>query len=113
LRDTRAAQAAGAARGAADIGGGLKRESKGLERLAADSLHSIAGRGIARRDFVQTLLTQHLPAHPGYRGEMAWILMMPEQRLQKQPRCHAAPRPQDRVRSPRREILRAVPRFAP
>ena len=32
-------------------------------------------------DFVQTLLTQRLPEHPGYFGEMVWILMMLERWL--------------------------------
>ena len=59
---------------------------EGLKRLATDSLHAIAGRGIVRRDFVETLLAQHLPAHPGYYGEMVWILMMLEQWLRQQPR---------------------------
>ena len=52
-----------------------------LKALAADSLHSLARRGVVRADFVQTLLTQRLPEHPGYFGEMVWILMMLEQWL--------------------------------
>jgi asparagine synthase (glutamine-hydrolysing) len=51
----------------------------GLQRLASDSLQSLAGRGIVRREFIDTLLDHHLPAHPGYYGEMVWILMMLEQ----------------------------------
>ena len=39
----------------------------------------LTARGIVRADFVRTLLTQRLPAHPGYFGEMVWILMMLEQ----------------------------------
>ncbi|MCU0924189.1 MAG: asparagine synthase C-terminal domain-containing protein, partial [Burkholderiaceae bacterium] len=53
----------------------------GLQALAGDSLHALAGRGIVRRDFIQRLLGQHLPAHPGYYGEMVWILLMLEQWL--------------------------------
>ncbi|GMV45415.1 MAG: asparagine synthetase B [Pseudomonadota bacterium] len=60
---------------------------EGLKRLATDSLHSIAGRGVVRRDFVETLLAQHLPAHPGYYGEMVWILMMLEQWLRRHTRA--------------------------
>ena len=30
------------------------------------------------RDFIDELLAVHLPAHPGYYGEMVWILMMME-----------------------------------
>ncbi|MDO8450872.1 MAG: asparagine synthase-related protein [Rhodoferax sp.] len=52
-----------------------------LNTLASDSLHSLAQRGVVRNDFVQTLLTQRLPEHPGYFGEMVWILMMLEQWL--------------------------------
>jgi asparagine synthase (glutamine-hydrolysing) len=50
-----------------------------LKKLATDSLHSLAGRGVVRPDFIQILLTQRLPEHPGYFGEMVWILMMLEQ----------------------------------
>ncbi len=54
-----------------------------LKALASDSLHSLAARGVVRADFVQTLLTQRLPEHPGYFGEMVWILMMLEQWLRR------------------------------
>lgn len=50
-----------------------------LRKLAEDSLHNLAERGIVRPDFIQTLLTEHLPAYPGYYGEMVWIMMMLEQ----------------------------------
>lgn len=53
----------------------------GLRALAQDSLHGLAGRGVVRPDYVQQLLTQRLPEHPGYYGEMVWILMMLEQWL--------------------------------
>ncbi|MBA4175616.1 MAG: asparagine synthase [Leptothrix sp. (in: Bacteria)] len=55
----------------------------GLNRLAADSLGSLAGRGVVRPGFIKTLLGTHLAAHPGYYGEMVWILMMLEQWLQR------------------------------
>jgi asparagine synthase (glutamine-hydrolysing) len=61
----------------------------GLRQLAADSLETLAGRGIVKREFIQTLLARHLPEHPGYYGEMVWILMMLEQWL----RAHAPERP--------------------
>ncbi len=57
----------------------------GLGALARESVRSLASRGFVRGDFVDTLLTHHLPAHPGYYGEMVWILMMAEQWL----RAHA------------------------
>jgi len=53
-----------------------------LQQLASNSLHSLAGRGIVRPGFITALLKDHLPAHPGYYGEMVWILMVLEQCLQ-------------------------------
>ena len=49
-----------------------------LRALAADALGSLGTRGIVRPEFITRLLTTHLPAHPGYYGEMVWILMMLE-----------------------------------
>jgi asparagine synthase (glutamine-hydrolysing) len=64
----------------------------GLKRLATDSLHSLAGRGIVRREFIADLIDRRLPEHPGYYGEMVWILMMLEQWLQSwEARRAAAP----------------------
>jgi len=54
-----------------------------LKALALDSLSSLAGRGIVRPDFIATLVDKRLPEHPGYYGEMVWILMMMEQWLRK------------------------------
>jgi asparagine synthase (glutamine-hydrolysing) len=53
-----------------------------LNRLAVDSLASLSGRGIVKPEFIKTLLAELLPTHPGYYGEMVWILMMLEQWLQ-------------------------------
>ena len=50
-----------------------------LNALAVDSLRSLSTRGIVRPEFTQTLVRDHLPSHPGYYGEMVWILMMLEQ----------------------------------
>ena len=59
----------------------------GLRRLAADSLGSLATRGIVRPEFLKQLFEERLPSHPGYYGEMIWILMMLEQWIQShQPR---------------------------
>ncbi len=52
-----------------------------LKVLATDSLNNLAERGVVRGDFIKTLLGQKLPEHPGYFGEMVWILMMLEQWL--------------------------------
>ena len=62
-----------------------------LKALAADSLYSLAGRGVVRKDFVKNLLDQRLSEHPGYYGEMVWILTMLEQWLAaKAPRFRLA-----------------------
>jgi asparagine synthase (glutamine-hydrolysing) len=53
-----------------------------LNQLAKDSLHSLAGRGIVRADFIDKILNEFLPAHPGFYGELVWILSMLEQWLQ-------------------------------
>ena len=53
-----------------------------LNGLARDSLGSLSTRGIVRPDFIKTLLDEKLAQHPGYYGEMVWILMMLEQWLQ-------------------------------
>ena len=59
----------------------------GLRRLAADSLGSLSTRGIVRPAFLKELLEERLASHPGYYGEMIWILMMLEQWIQAhQPR---------------------------
>jgi asparagine synthase (glutamine-hydrolysing) len=55
----------------------------GLKALALDSLASLRERGIVRPDFITTLVEKRLPEHPGYYGEMVWILMMLEQWLRK------------------------------
>ena len=52
-----------------------------LKALASDSVRSFGTRGVVRPDFAARLLDEHLPAHPGYYGEMVWILMMLEQWL--------------------------------
>ena len=54
-----------------------------LRALATDSLQSLAGRGIVQPAFIRALLDKHLAAHPGYYGEMVWILMMLEQWLRQ------------------------------
>jgi asparagine synthase (glutamine-hydrolysing) len=56
-------------------------QTPALKALAKDSLESLAARGIVQPDFIHTLLNQRLAEHPGYFGEMVWILMMLEQWL--------------------------------
>lgn len=55
----------------------------GLMKLARDTLDSLAQRDIVRPDFIRSLFDSHLAQHPGYYGEMVWILMMMEQWLQQ------------------------------
>lgn len=53
-----------------------------LRKLATESLFSLAQRGIVSRSFIELLVKDLLPQHPGYYGEMVWILMLLEQWLQ-------------------------------
>ena len=57
----------------------------GLKAFATGSLHALAGRGIVRAAFARQLVDELLPQHPGYYGDMVWILMMLEQWLRQQP----------------------------
>jgi asparagine synthase (glutamine-hydrolysing) len=50
-----------------------------LQALARDSLVGLGSRGIVQPRFINRLLDEFLPQHPGYYGEMVWILMMLEQ----------------------------------
>jgi asparagine synthase (glutamine-hydrolysing) len=51
---------------------------EGLRQFASESLRSLGQRGIIRTAFIDSLMTKHLPEHPGYYGEMVWILLMLE-----------------------------------
>ncbi|MBK9234581.1 MAG: asparagine synthase [Rhodoferax sp.] len=52
-----------------------------LRQLSRSSLERLVDRGMVRGDFVNELLDRLLPEHPGYYGEMVWILMMLSQWL--------------------------------
>ncbi len=54
-----------------------------LMALATDSVRGFGTRGVVRNDFLEHLLGEFLPQHPGYYGEMVWILMMLEQWLRR------------------------------
>lgn len=54
-----------------------------LFEFARESLAGFATRGIVRADFIDTLVSQRLGEHPGYYGEMIWILMMLEHWLRR------------------------------
>ena len=53
----------------------------GLMNLATSSLNRLSMRNIVQPSFIHALFESHLPQHPGYYGEMIWILMMLEQWL--------------------------------
>jgi asparagine synthase (glutamine-hydrolysing) len=50
--------------------------------LAEESLQGLVERRIVREDFARRLVVEYLPEHPGYYGEMVWILIILEQWLQ-------------------------------
>jgi asparagine synthase (glutamine-hydrolysing) len=54
----------------------------GLRALAGDALASMRGRGIVRADFVDELWDRRMSEHPGYYGEMVWLLLVLETWLQ-------------------------------
>jgi asparagine synthase (glutamine-hydrolysing) len=59
-----------------------------LRALARRALDLTVERGIIRRELTQELLSIRLQEHPGYFGEMIWILMMLEHWLEaKAPDC--------------------------
>ena len=58
----------------------------GLQSLARSSITALAQRGIVRKDFLDRLMAEHFPQHPGYYGELVWVLMVLEQWL----RAHAS-----------------------
>ena len=45
-------------------------------------MHGLADRGMVRREFIETLLGEHLPAHPSFYGELVWVMTMLELWLQ-------------------------------
>ena len=56
---------------------------RGLQKLARDALNGLEQRGIVRVGFSERLFAHWLPEHPGYFGEMVWILVMLELWLRK------------------------------
>ena len=67
-------------------------EHAGLRELALDSINSLRHRGIVRGDFIDRLIKDHLPQHPGYYGELVWILMMLAQWLVRRESLSLTPR---------------------
>lgn len=57
-------------------------EHRPLRELALDLLASLGRRAIVRPDFIARLTDEYLPQHPGYYGELVWIMMILELWLQ-------------------------------
>ena len=53
-------------------------ENRALRDLAFDAVRAFGRRGIVCAGFVEQLTERLLPQHPGYYGEMVWILMIAE-----------------------------------
>jgi asparagine synthase (glutamine-hydrolysing) len=53
----------------------------GLRELARESVDALVARGVVRAGFERRLFDELLPAHPGYYGELVWLLTMLEQWL--------------------------------
>jgi len=49
-----------------------------LHELAVDTLQRFARRRIVKAEFIERLTSEYLPKHPGYYGEMVWLLMVLE-----------------------------------
>jgi asparagine synthase (glutamine-hydrolysing) len=58
----------------------------GLNALSRASVQGTVDRGIVRPQFADALFAEHLPAYPGFYGEMVWILMMMDQWMQRHAR---------------------------
>jgi asparagine synthase (glutamine-hydrolysing) len=56
----------------------------GLRTFVLDSLRSFGERGVIHPDFARELIDERLPQHPGYYGDMVWVLVMLEQWLRQQ-----------------------------
>jgi asparagine synthase (glutamine-hydrolysing) len=56
-----------------------------LNKLATNALRGLAERNIVRHEFIDRLLREHLPAHPGFYGELVWIMTMLELWMQARP----------------------------
>jgi asparagine synthase (glutamine-hydrolysing) len=56
----------------------LTRHS-GLQALVRASFDTLSRRGLVKPDFLKELLSRRLAEHPGYYGEMVWLLVILEQ----------------------------------
>jgi len=62
-----------------------------LHELAFGALQSLRARGFVRARFIDDLFQERLHEHPGYYGEMVWILMMLELWMQAHQAAPATP----------------------
>jgi asparagine synthase (glutamine-hydrolysing) len=69
----------------------------GLRVFVLDSLRSFGERGVVNTGFIRELVDHHLPQHPGYYGDLVWVIVMLEQWLRQQPTSHAFGRPLQRL----------------
>lgn len=47
-----------------------------LRALALDSINALRDKRIVKTEFLDRLVKDYLPQHPGYYGELVWVLMM-------------------------------------
>jgi asparagine synthase (glutamine-hydrolysing) len=52
-----------------------------LRDLSQSSLDSLVRRGLVREPFARDLLGRRIHEHPGYYGEVVWVLVMLDQWL--------------------------------
>ncbi|NWG73303.1 MAG: asparagine synthase, partial [Rubrivivax sp.] len=57
----------------------------GLRAFVLDNLRSFGERGVIDPRFGRELIDRHLPQHPGYYGDLVWVVVMLEQWLRRQP----------------------------
>jgi len=72
-------------------------EHPALHELAYGSLQSLRARGWVRPEFIDQLFRSRLQEHPGYYGEMVWILMMLELWMRAPQPAPAAPEPRPQL----------------
>jgi asparagine synthase (glutamine-hydrolysing) len=56
-----------------------------LRAFVLDCLRSFGERGVIQPDFARELIDERLPQHPGYYGDLVWVIVMLEQWLRRQP----------------------------
>jgi asparagine synthase (glutamine-hydrolysing) len=54
-------------------------QHQGLHNCVMDHMSDLRNRNIIRKEFIDELMQELLPQHPGYYGTMVWVLLMLEQ----------------------------------